>query len=155
MPKKIESQFRLTYSIILKLERKRIIAEGRVTVEEMLANSFKEADHLRKKKMYAQSLSQVEKNLSELECSVQKSRTWEKMCQICLSGMEYLNLWKDLSPKIFTDKLGLKNVIPGRVVLVTHKFHVNKLAIILSCDYKKDIKFKVLVLNDRDDSGVS
>ncbi|KAK6638723.1 hypothetical protein RUM43_006990 [Polyplax serrata] len=156
LPKKIESQFRLTYSIILKLERKRIVAEGRVTVEELMANSFKEADHLKKKKSYANTLSQVEKDLSNLEKMVEKSTTWEKMCEICLTGLDYYEKWKDLSVKILSDKVGLKSVVPGRVVFVTYKTHMNKLGIIVSCDYKKEVKFKVLVLtNGTEDSTVT
>lgn len=138
------------------MERKRIVAEGRVTVEELMANSFKEADHLKKKKSYANTLSQVEKDLSHLEKMIEKSTTWEKMCEICLTGLDYYEKWKDLSVKILSDKVGLKSVVPGRVVFVTYKTHMNKLGIIVSCDYKKEVKFKVLVLtNGTEDSTVS
>lgn len=148
IPKKIESQFRLTYSIILKLERKRVAAEGRVTVEELMAHSFKEANHVKMKKKYSENLSQVEKDLSQLESNTKKSPGWDDLCQICSSGMIYMEIWKSLSPKLFLSKIGLKTVVPGRVVLVTHKSHINKLGIVLMCEYKKETKFKVLVLND-------
>lgn len=150
----MESQFRLTYSIILKLERKRVVAEGRVTVEEMMASSFKEAHHLKKKKYYAQSLEEVEKDLSDLEKVIKKDNIWKQMSDWCLTCLDYFEKWKDLSTKIFTDKLGLKTITPGRVVLITHKSHVNKLGIILSCEYKREVKYKVLVLNNKTDDSV-
>ncbi|KAL0270353.1 UNVERIFIED_CONTAM: hypothetical protein PYX00_007793 [Menopon gallinae] len=148
-PRKVESQFRLTYSIILKLERKRVAAERRISVEEMMSNSFKEADHIKKKKTYVQTLSLIEKQLSDLEKSIQKTEIWEAMCQMYCSCLEYLDVWKELSPKLFSDKQGLKYVVPGRIVLVTHKNHVNKLGILLACEFKRDVKFKVLVLDDK------
>lgn len=153
MPREIESQFRLTYSIILKLERKRIAAEGRVTVEEMMESSFKEADHVKKKKKHAANLAQVEKDLSKIENSLQRSAAWDQMCEMCRYCIEYLEVWKEISPKIFASKLGMKTLVPGRLLLVTHKSHVSKLGVLLSCEYKKETKFKVLVLDDKSEDG--
>lgn len=148
-PRKIESQFRLTYSIILKLERKRVAAEGKVTVEEMMAHSFKEANHIKMKKTYSQNLDKIKKDLSAIEGSVQRGSAWEQLCDICRHCIEYLEKWKEFSPKAFTDKQNLKTLTVGRVVLVTHKSHVNKLGIVLSCLYKREIKFRVLVLDNK------
>lgn len=145
----MESQFRLTYSIILKLERKRVAAERRISVEEMMWNSFKEADHVKKKTTYVETLSAIEKKLSDLEKSIQKGEMWEALCQMYCTCLEYLDVWEELSPKIYSDKQGMKYLVPGRIVLVTHKNHVNKLGILLSCESKRDIKFKVLVLDDK------
>ena len=129
------------------------MAEGRVTVEEMMANSFKEADHIIKKKTYTQSLEQVENNLSSLEKTIEKNNVWEEVRDSCSILLDYIKNWAVLSSKIFTDKKGLKLVTPGRVVLLTHKSHINKLGIILSCEYKKNVKFKVLVLDNKIDKS--
>lgn len=124
-------------------------AEGKVTVEEMMAHSFKEANHIIMKKTYKENLAKVKSDLSAVEKSVQRGSAWDQLCDICRTCIQFLEKWKEISPKIFTDKQNLKTVVPGRVVLVSHKSHVNKLGIILLCDYKRELKFRVLVLDDK------
>lgn len=42
----------------------------------------------------------------------------------------------------------MKELKPGRVIIVTHDHHYNKLGIFLSITSSRELKFKVLVLDD-------
>lgn len=153
-PKTIESQFRLTYSIILKLERKRVAAEGKVTVEEMMANSFMEVENVKKKISHEMQLTRVNQALAEANVSTDRGPSWKKLEEVAFLGLEFLDLWHEISPKVFVSKTALKVMTPGRVLSVTHGNHVNKLAVLLSSEYKKNIKFRILVLNEANSSPV-
>lgn len=150
LPKKIESQFRLTYSIILKLERKRVAAEGKVTVEEMMASSFMEAEHVKKRSRHELQLKRVSEALAEESVAADRGPSWQELEEVARLGLEFLDLWHELSPKVFCSKTALKAMVPGRILSVTHGSHVNKLGVLLSVDSKKDMKFRVLVLTEKD-----
>lgn len=46
----------------------------------------------------------------------------------------------------------MKELKPGRVIIVTESHHYNKLAIFLSIAGSRELKFKVLVLDDVSDT---
>lgn len=47
----------------------------------------------------------------------------------------------------------MKELKPGRILIVTEGHHYNKLAVFLSIAGSRDLKFKVLVLDDISDNS--
>ncbi len=83
---KLESQFRMTYSMILNLMR----VKG-MRVEDIMSHSFKESHSRRKLKMYKKELDDltVEDELAEL----QKKPFYSKMEEFYEAANQFIELW--------------------------------------------------------------
>eukprot|EP00794_Sanderia_malayensis_P015879 gene15879-17479_t len=121
----LQSQFRLTYSMILNLLR-----VEQLTVEEMMKRSFAESSHQKNAPEYDKKLQSLKEAIdSQLEFH----------CQICGTDIQnYYSDWKkfnslksDIQATVLSSQAGLRSLSSGRVVVVCNKEHRNKLAIIL------------------------
>nr|XP_039270547.1 helicase SKI2W-like [Styela clava] len=143
-PTKLESQFRLTYGMILNLLR---VEELRV--QDMMKRSFAEF-HSRK------DSKEQEKRLKEL-ISIIKSK--QEIADVIKetdfgeyydSCIELLELRERLQNELFLSSAGLKNLQPGRVLVLDTEKYKQHLAVSLKIDTSgKDKKFLVLVLCEK------
>ncbi|KAI4466930.1 atp-dependent rna and dna helicase [Holotrichia oblita] len=150
-PNQLKSQFRLTYGMVLSLLR-----VERLSVEGMMSRSFREADHARRMDTIREDLVKVEKNL-EKECSRELSEYLQPLIKFFDRANEYLESRKQSLLSILQSHRVASELIPGRILLITHSNHINKLAMLLASNTSSaKIAYKVLILiDDRDDSGAN
>lgn len=139
-PTKLSSQFRVTYSMILNLLR-----VEHLRVEDMMKRSFGE-DHQQSK------LGQVREKLQQLFERVQQCPSLA--CDVCTDIESYYNnakaflkLKEEMQESLLTHPSMVRDMCPGRVLIVQHQGECNKLAILLSIDSRsKEKLYKVLLL---------
>ncbi|XP_062536304.1 superkiller complex protein 2 [Armigeres subalbatus] len=140
-PMRLESQFRLTYAMILYLLRVEL-----VTVENMILHSFREFEKRQKLPQSKTELSKMEEKISKLN---ELSEHLKPLCQFYDAAIHYLAKWDEFMPSVFLSQKVSNEMKPGRVLVITHKIHRNKLAILLSVLQQdhKSARYKVLVLD--------
>lgn len=141
-PQSLESQFKITYSMVLHLRR---LSET-VSVKDMMRRSFKEASSLIREKLVKANLQVIEETLAK---TPSLSPNQEKLAEFYETAMEYLRIWKKLRPEMLSAKRASKNLSEGRVLLISYKNHYNKLALLL--DKRKqneNILYKILILTN-------
>ncbi len=114
VPRKLQSQFRLTYTMVLNLLRIEALK-----IEEMIKRSFSENIS---RKLLPEQEKQFEENKKALE-AVRKLQ-----CGICLKDIysyydvssRVLALNYEMREKIFQSPAGSKSLAPGRVILVNN-----------------------------------
>ncbi|KAI8839115.1 antiviral helicase [Chytriomyces cf. hyalinus JEL632] len=125
VPTKLESQFRLTYTMILNLLRVEALK-----VEEMIKRSFSENTSQKmlpeQQSMYDESAKALS-NLAKLSCSI---------CSPDIGGFydassKIVLLGHQLREKIMRSPLGPKVATPGRVIVVNSGFYRNVVGVIL------------------------
>ncbi|CAG9834639.1 unnamed protein product [Diabrotica balteata] len=141
-PSSLVSQFRLTYGMVLSLLRVESIS-----VEGMMSRSFREADHQKNMIEIRKKLEKVEEELKEL-CRQQISTYLRPLVKFYETASVYLNIRKNIMNSVMSSPKVQKTLIPGRLIVITQKHHVNKLALILTCIRSKQHLYKVLVLNN-------
>jgi antiviral helicase SKI2 len=116
-PTKLESQFRLTYNMILNLLRIESLK-----VEDMMKRSFYEHETQRALPEYHLMVGEQEKKVKEREDARQHGR-----CLVCENDLEAFceqsidinNLQKDILDKVLVHSpVGGKIMLPGRVIVV-------------------------------------
>lgn len=144
--KKLESQFRLTYAMILNLLR-----VERLTVEDMMSHSFRE--------FFKQSKIPEQKNmLEEIETKIEALKQLDDhlkpLCEFYNAAKIYIKAWNKTIPKYFTQQKVQNELRPGKILIVSYKNHCNKLAILLSVPkiIKQESQYKVFVLDNQDSS---
>ncbi|XP_069681721.1 superkiller complex protein 2 [Periplaneta americana] len=141
-PTKLESKFRLTYSMILNLFR-----VEKISVEGMMSHSFKEIGHLSHQKVYEKELKQVEEKIKEMSDNPQQQGIhWKPLSEFYDIAIKYLRLWIDVREHMLSHPKCSKELMPGRVLLVSHQEHVNKLGLLLQAADSGKKVYKVLVL---------
>ncbi|XP_076346789.1 superkiller complex helicase subunit twister isoform X1 [Tachypleus tridentatus] len=143
-PTKLESQFRVTYTMILNLLR-----VEKLRVEDMIKKSFgeifsqkKQASHQVKLKSLSERMGCLPK-LDCVTCNTDIEQYYE-----CLQQYEMLK--HDLMSVITSHPQGLKVLSVGRVVVVHTEYHPNVLAVILATSSDpKSRTFTVLALSER------
>ncbi|CAG9853750.1 unnamed protein product [Phyllotreta striolata] len=148
-PSMLVSQFRLTYGMVLSLLRVESL-----TVEGMMSRSFREADHQKSLVDIRKKLEVVEKQVCELSRQ-QISSYLLPLIKFYETSSSYLNIRKDNMNTILSHPKVQKVLTPGRLLIITHKYHINKLALLLKPVTGKIISYKVLVLNDNSNEKVS
>ncbi|OZJ02181.1 hypothetical protein BZG36_04323 [Bifiguratus adelaidae] len=142
-PTKLESQFRLTYNMILNLLRVEALK-----VEEMIKRSFSENVNQKmlpdQKRLFDESEKSL-KGLQKLDCTI---------CQADIEAfydMSYnvLELNRRMMDKIVSSPVGNKGLTTGRVVIVNNMVLRNTLAVVLRPVAGHDKKFSVLAIVDR------
>jgi len=135
----LESQFRLTYSMILNLLR-----VERLHVEDMMKRSFGEFHTQKDASSNAEKLKVLESRLGNLSLINDPSGDLHEYYDCCA---EYFKLRSSINEKIYAQHVGSKVLVPGRVVeLDTKEFH-GAAAVVLT---NKDGSIKVLVLSGMD-----
>ncbi|OWF39926.1 helicase SKI2W-like [Mizuhopecten yessoensis] len=142
-PTKLESQFRLTYSMILNLLR-----VEQLRVEDMIKRSFSEfhsqKDTIKHKNALEELHSKVA-NITNIECFL-CSVDLEKYYQSC---KEYHKSKKELQTIVLSHPTAIKLLGAGRVVVVDNASHSNVLGIVLqTSSSSSDRTFTCLVICD-------
>ncbi|XP_055607330.1 SKI2 subunit of superkiller complex protein isoform X2 [Uranotaenia lowii] len=142
-PMRLESQFRLTYAMILYLLRVEL-----VTVENMMLHSFREFDKRQKLPENKSELNKMEEKISELN---DLSDHLKPLCQFYDAALDYITKWDELMPRLYVSQLKSNDFKPGRVLVITHEQHYNKVALLLAVLYHnpKEALYKVLVLGHK------
>nr|XP_023019779.1 helicase SKI2W [Leptinotarsa decemlineata]XP_023019780.1 helicase SKI2W [Leptinotarsa decemlineata] len=141
-PSSLVSQFRLTYGMVLSLLRVESLS-----VEGMMSRSFREADHQKNMVDIKKELERVEKLTTEL-CRQQISSYLQPLVKYYEVANLYLNIRENTMNAVMNSSKVQKILSPGRILVVTQKHHINKLALLLSTIRSKHLQFKVLVLSD-------
>ena len=145
VPQSLESQFKITYSMVLHLRR---LSET-VSVKDMMRRSFKEASSLMKEKQVKAALQKIEESLAK---TLALSSYQQELGEFYDTAIQYLRIWTNLRPHMLATKKAGKNLVEGRVLLVSYKFHYNKLAIVLEVVKRKQSDtYKVLLLRNVED----
>lgn len=141
--KKLESQFRLTYAMILNLLR----VEG-LTVEDMMSHSFRE--------FFKQSKIPEQKTmLEELQCKIEALQQLgdhlQPLCEFYQAAKIYTKAWNETIPKYITQQKVQNELRPGRLLIISYKNHYNKLALLLSVPkiVRQDSQYKVFILDNQ------
>ncbi|KAK9760627.1 Antiviral helicase ski2, variant 2, partial [Basidiobolus ranarum] len=124
-PTKLESQFRLTYNMILNLLRVEALK-----VEEMIKRSFSENASQKQLPERQKAFAESEKSLNSLE---------KLDCTICVpdiynyydTSSRILELSHQLMAKIANLPIGMKASSPGRIIILNNRFYRNSPAVIL------------------------
>lgn len=140
-PMRLESQFRLTYAMILSLLR-----VERVSVEDMMQHSFREFGKQLKVPENKEQLRMAEEKLAEL---TEISEHLTPIANFYTSCRDFLQLNDELMGKFMSHPKVFNDVKVGRILLISTSFHYNKLAILLKVDGDA---LKVLVLMNEDDT---
>ncbi|GLV43338.1 twister [Carabus blaptoides fortunei] len=149
-PQKLESKFRLTYSLILNALR---LESWVWTVESVMLHSFHEVNHVTKADALKVELERTEAALAE-EMSRDYGEHLHKLVGFYKAAAEYIEEWNIVQPKLMEQARVVKEMIPGRVLVISHEDHYNKLAILLSTR-KGYEPYKVLVLANQQKQPVS
>ena len=136
----LESQFRLTYSMILNLLR-----VEKLRVEDMIKRSFGEFHTQKDAYSYAEKLKVLESRLHDLPVVSDPSGDLQQYFDGCT---EYFKL-RSIINKIYSQHVGSKVLTPGRVVVLHTKEYHNAAAVVL---FNKDNNIKVLVLSGSNSS---
>lgn len=126
VPTKLESQFRLTYNMILNLLRVEALK-----IEDMMKKSFSENTN---QKLLPEQEKQLQENTKKLDLM-------DKLqCLVCVPNIydyyefsvKYLMLVFELRTRVLTSPVGAKSLSSGRVVVVNNQFYRNVLGVITS-----------------------
>lgn len=141
-PMRLESQFRLTYAMILSLLR-----VERVSVEDMMQHSFREFGRQLKMPENKEQLKIAEEKLLEL---TEISEHLAPLCNFYVACREFLDLNDELMVKFVNQQKIYNEMKLGRIMLVSEGRHYNKLGILLALttSSQKETTYKVLVLDN-------
>ncbi|KAL5012765.1 hypothetical protein ScPMuIL_011316 [Solemya velum] len=144
-PTKLESRFRLTYSMILNLLR-----VEQLRVEDMMKRSFSEFHSqktVQKHKDDLESLHKKMANITDIECYL-CSEDLEGYFEAC---RDYYRLKLELQGVVLSHPAAIKSLTAGRVVLVDCGQHRNVLSVILQSSMlsSKEKTFLALVICDK------
>lgn len=147
-PTKLESQFRLTYSMILNLLR-----VEQLRVEDMMKRSFSEFHHQKDVGKHKVTIDQLHKQIALIRpiecylCSVDLERYHE-------SCRDYQCLRRKLQEVVLSHPAAIKALTAGRVIVISNSFHSNQLGIILNSTMAANNErvFTCLILCDKNKS---
>ncbi|CAD6226876.1 GSCOCG00005957001-RA-CDS [Cotesia congregata] len=145
-PQNLQSQFKITYSMVLNLRR---VSES-VSVEDMMRRSFKELSLITDTTKRKTELIEVEEALAKLPPETEFQKQLSDFYKL---AMEYIVDWIKLSPHLFQGKKVTKALIPGKVLIISYRHHYYKLAVLLSVNQKKtESEYNVLCLKNSNES---
>ncbi|XP_063704669.1 superkiller complex protein 2 [Culicoides brevitarsis] len=141
--KKLESQFRLTYAMILNLLR-----VERLTVEDMMSHSFRE---FFKQSKIPEQKTMLEELQNKIDALKQLDDHLKPMCEFYQAAKVYIKAWNETMPMYMTQQKVQNDLRPGKLLIISYKNHCNKLAVLLSVPktVKTDSQYKVLVLENQ------
>ncbi|KAI4500959.1 hypothetical protein M0802_003762 [Mischocyttarus mexicanus] len=141
--KTLESQFKVTYSMVLNLRRTNEL----VTVQSMMRRSFKESCLVLKEDKYQTDLNKVEEELASLPPLTDVQKNLSNFYEV---AMNYLQELRYLKPFMLENKKAKKSLSKGRVVIISYKNHFRKLGILLGVISSKVLgnQYQVFVLKD-------
>ena len=138
-PTRLESKFRLTYSMILNLLR-----VEQLRVEDMMKRSFAEMDTQKKQAGYAERGKVLKAKLETM--SDISSPNFGDAAQLYSLISEFATIRENIWTMLLSLPMPGKALSPGRVVIIHQEASVNILGIILHVDMKaKQRTFQVLI----------
>ena len=138
-PTRLESKFRLTYSMILNLLR-----VEQLRVEDMMKRSFAEMDTQKKQAGYAERGKVLKAKLETM--SDISSPNFGDASQLYSLISEFATIRENIWTMLLSLPMPGKALSPGRVVIIHQEASVNILGIILHVDMKaKQRTFQVLI----------
>ena len=138
-PTRLESKFRLTYSMILNLLR-----VEQLRVEDMMKRSFAEMDTQKKQAGYAERGKVLKAKLETM--SDISSPNFGEASQLYSLISEFATIRENIWTMLLSLPMPGKALSPGRVVIIHQEASVNILGIILHVDMKaKQRTFQVLI----------
>lgn len=145
-PQTLESQFKITYSMLLNLRR----VNESVTVEAMMRKSFKESSLASQEASYNTELRKIEHELLNLSPFTDMQTMLSTFYHV---AVDYLEDVKYLNPHIFESKKAAKDLTEGKILIVSYMDHYNKLALLLQVVHHKSCtQYKALILKDANTS---
>ncbi|CAH0400451.1 unnamed protein product [Chilo suppressalis] len=141
IPQKLSSQFRLTYAMILSLLR-----AATVSVEGMMQRSFREFNQIVQADNYRKQLQLAEKEYSE-KCSSPLASHLTPLATFYDTAAAYVDVLNEIMPILLSQAKLAKEMVPGKVLVVSAGPYINQLGIYLSGNGPRQTPYKVLVLN--------
>uniref|UniRef100_A0A452EEL4 Superkiller complex protein 2 n=1 Tax=Capra hircus TaxID=9925 RepID=A0A452EEL4_CAPHI len=143
-PSQLQSQFRLTYTMILNLLR-----VDALRVEDMMKRSFSEFPSRKDSKAHEQALAELTKKLGALE-EPEVTGQLIDLPEYYSWGEELTETRSQIQHRIIESVNGLKSLSAGRVVVVKNQEHHNALGVILQVSSNSTSRvFTALVLCDK------
>ena len=143
-PTRLESKFRLTYSMILNLLR-----VEQLRVEDMMKRSFAEMDTQKKQAGYAEKAKNLKLKLEKI--SDISSSSFSEASQVYTMISEFVSLRESNWTLLLSLPIPTKSLTPGRLVIFNHGSYINSLGVILNTDTKsKQRSFTVLICKSED-----
>jgi len=144
VPTKLESQFRLTYSMILNLLR---VAQLRV--EDMMKRSFAESTNQRDTAKRKQMLDEVSRRMADMPEVVDYSGDLEEYYNVC---HEYHIIKEKMQDLLQSHPQAVKSMSPGRLIIVDMHKHRHTLALVLksASTSRREKLYPALVITDDD-----
>lgn len=144
-PTKLESQFRLTYSMILNLLR-----VEQLRVEDMMKRSFSEFHSQMDMKKHECALKELRQQLANVEnvqcfmCAFDLEKYYETVA-------EYRQVKASVQNVIFTSPAASKVLCSGRVIVIDKENYQNCIGVILQTvtNIKSEKLFTILILSER------
>ncbi|XP_041081672.1 helicase SKI2W [Polyodon spathula] len=147
-PTLLQSQFRLTYTMILNLLRVEALR-----VEDMMKRSFSEFHTRKHTKVHEQGISSLTQSLSSLP-EVESVGQLSDLVNYYAAVQELTRTRAALQKRVMESVNGMKALSAGRVVLVTNSVHSNALGLILQVSSDATSRtFTTLVLCERQKEG--
>ncbi|XP_045618795.1 superkiller complex protein 2-like [Procambarus clarkii] len=143
-PTKLESRFKLTYSMILN-----ILRVESISVEDMMKRSFSEVLQMANQSKYEEELKVAEMKLSkepEFECMMCKD-----IDEYYVSAREYVEQRKHVHKFILAFPGVMKAMTPGRILIISYGQYQFYLACLLKIDIKDKNKLTVFILKNKNE----
>ncbi|CAM5105330.1 unnamed protein product [Natator depressus] len=147
-PTQLQSQFRLTYTMILNLLRVEALR-----VEDMMKRSFSEFPSRKDSQVHEHTIAQLSRRLAAME-EVDTSGQLSDLPEYGQAVQELQETRRMIQRRVAESASGLKALAPGRVVIVNNPAHRNALGVILqvSSDTANRM-FTTLVLCEKTPEG--
>ena len=138
-PTRLESKFRLTYSMILNLLR-----VEQLRVEDMIKRSFAELDTQKKQAGYADRAKVLRSELESMKDISSSQYNEAKTLYTMIS--EYVVMRDEIWTLLLSLPTPGKMLSPGRALIINHENCINILGLLLSTDTKsKERSYQVLI----------
>ena len=139
IPTRLESKFRLTYSMILNLLR-----VEQLRVEDMIKRSFAELDTQKKQAGYADRAKVLRSELESMKDISSSQYNEAKTLYTMIS--EYVVMRDEIWTLLLSLPTPGKMLSPGRALIINHENCINILGLLLSTDTKsKERSYQVLI----------
>ncbi|XP_063870777.1 superkiller complex protein 2-like [Scylla paramamosain] len=141
-PSKLESQFKLTYSMML-----RILRVESITVEDIMKRSFSEAVQMANQSKYKEELQQTKARLAnepDFSCLVCKD-----MKEYYAAARDYTKQRRQVYASVMVFPGVMKAMAPGRLLLLSNGQYQQRLACLLKVDTRDQNKLTVFVLKGK------
>ncbi|XP_055695170.1 SKI2 subunit of superkiller complex protein [Lutzomyia longipalpis] len=141
-PMRLESQFKLTYAMILNLLR-----VERVSVVDMMSHSYREFHSQQKLPENMIKLREVQKEFAQLP---PLEDNLQPLCEFYSVASDYFGCVDRVNQEVFKHPEVKKKLQPGRLVVITKGSLCNNLAVILTLTegQRKETELKVAVLGN-------